>query len=413
MKQTLSTLLFTSASMTLAGFAYGGTWVEIPTLPNAAQCVPEDINNSGLTVGNCTANSGTKNSFPWVADGATHTQQVTLPYLVTGQPCGVWGISNNAIAIGSCRDALSASYAVRWNTASPSSAPEKLDALPATLLLPLLRPKDKYTAGRAYNDQGDVVGNSYNADNDGTAVFYPNGVSTPTRVSNWDDNCRPSAVNLPTSGNLMISLNCPNNQGSNTAKVAEKNGASFTITNLTIPTGANFCTVVHVNNRSQFIGTCHYPNEEINVTSTAFWSSKTATPILLTLSSGSKNAAITLNNSGIALVTQVLDDGKNQYMIWLPMPPLPLINIIVLPNGATSARMVGLSSNNRVALDTYDASKHIQACTWTLAGGAICLSPINGGLNSSVTALSENGSYIAGQIIDSSENTVSATSTTP
>lgn len=406
-------LLVGGLSIVGLGGAQAATWVAFSSSAGA-QCTPASINNSGMTVGNCTPASTTANNVPWVGDGAAHGAQLPLATLVSGQPCSVWGLAHSGQAVGDCSDANNASFAVVWGSVSPTTTPLKLDSLPATLLIPLLRPKDVDTTGTAINGQGDVVGSSFNASRQGTVVFYPAGTGAPQRVSDWGDGCAAVDVNLPASGNLMIALNCPNSAGNSTAKVAEKTGAAFSVTSLALPTGASYCTVSQTNNASQFIGTCIYPNSATNVAKSAYWSSNTAAPLVLTLSTGSRNTAVGINQAGLALVVQTTIEGRRQYIAWQPSTlPLPIVQFIPLPTGSVWGDAGAIAGGSRVTLNAVTPSQYITGCTWAPSAGSVCVPTIGGGSNSQVAVISENGSYMAGMVLDAAQTVISVTTTLP
>ena len=413
MKLSAVSILGFSLYAMAVSVAHAATWAPFSATAGA-QCAPIDINDSGITVGNCRPASATANNVPWVADGAAHGAQTALPPLASGQPCSVWAVSNNAKVVGDCRDANNADFGTVWNATTPAAPPTKLDSLPATLLIPLLRPKDVATSGAAVNDQGDVAGSSYDASNRGTVVFYPAGSGTPERVSGWGDNCTVADLNLPSTGTPQIALNCPNNAGNTTPRVAEKTGLSYTQTDLALPAGASYCTVSTVTNTAKFIGTCVYPDSAVNVAKSAFWGSKTAVPLVLTLSSGSKNKAINLNEAGTVLVAQNTADGRQQFMTWLPSPlPIPVIAIIPFPSGSVWGQAGAIASGNVVGLSILTSDQYSQACTWTQTAGTVCLPSIGGGKNSEVTVMSKNGTYMAGVVTDATQTAVAVTTTLP
>lgn len=410
-----------SSAITILGFGFyaaglsvthAAAWVPF-SATLGTQCVPIDINDNGTTVGICRPASDTANNIPWVADGAAHGPQTALPPLASGQPCNLRAISNNGKVMGNCADASNSHFGSVWAATSPAATPLKLDSLPAQLI-PLLRPKDVSTKAVAINDQGDVAGSSFDADNQGTAVFYANGSGTPERVSGWGDNCAVADINLPTSGTPQIALNCPNSAGNTTARVAEKSGLSYSMTNLALPTGASYCTVSRAINASKFVGTCIYPNSTVNVRKSAFWSSKTSAPLVLTLSSGSKNMAIRINESGLVLVSQATADGLTQFMTWFPSPlPIPAIAFITLPTGSKQADAGMIASGNVVALNVLNAGQHEQGCTWQQSVGTVCLAPIGGGKINTVVAISKNGAYMAGTAMDATQTNIPVTTTLP
>lgn len=411
----LSAITLTGLGLWTAGLsiAHAATWTPFSATVGA-QCAPVDINDSGTTVGNCKPASATANNIPWVADGSAHGPQTALPPLASGQPCSVWVVSNNGKVAGNCRDASNSHFAVVWDAASPGTAPTKLDSLPATLLIPLLRPKDVATESVAINDQGDVAGSSFDADSRGTVVFYASGSGTPERVSGWGDNCTVADINRPTTGTPQIALNCPNNAGNTTPRVAEKTGLSYNLTDLALPTGASYCTVSSATNTARFVGTCIYPNSSVNVAKSAFWSSKNAMPLVLNLSSGSKNMAIDINEEGLVLVSQNTADGRYQYMTWVPsVLPIPVITIIPLPSGSVWGEAGAISSSTVVGLNILTSDQYSQGCTWTPTAGTVCLPSIGGGKNNQVTVISKNGTYIAGVVMDSTQTVVAVTTQTP
>ncbi|MGR3965207.1 hypothetical protein FW800_12215 [Pseudomonas sp. 910_23] len=413
MKSSVMIILGFGLYATGLSVAHAAAWVPFSATAGA-QCAPVDINNTGITAGNCRPASTTANNVAWVADGAAHGAQSALTSLASGQPCSASALSNNGKVMGNCNDASNSNFGVVWTATSPAVAPIKLDSLPATLLIPLLRPKDVATNAVAINDRGDVAGSSLDADNQGTAVFYANGSGTPERVSNWGDNCAVADVNLPTTGTPQLALNCPNNAGNTTARVAEKNGVSYSMTDLALPTGASYCTVTRAINASSFVGTCIYPNSAVNVTKSAFWSNKTAAPAVLSLSSGSKNMALGINEAGRVLVSQSTVDGRNQYMMWLPSPlPIPIIAIIPLPTGSAWGEAGAITSGEIVALNVLNSDQYSQGCTWTQSAGTVCLLPISGGKNSEIRAVSKNGAYMTGMVLNATQTAIAVTTTLP
>lgn len=413
MKLSAITILGLGLYATGLSVAHAAAWTPFSATAGA-QSVPIDINHSGITVGNSKPASTTANNIPWVADGAAHGAQTELAALAIGQPCSVWAVSNNGKIVGDCRDASNSHFGVVWEAASPGTVPTKLDPLPATLLIPLLRPKDVATEGVAINDQGDVAGSSYDANGRGTVVFYATGSGSPERVSGWGDNCTVADLNLPTTGAQQIALNCPNSAGNTTARVAEKTGLSYTMTDLALPTGATNCIVNSANKALSFVGTCLYPNSAVNVAKSAYWSSKTATPLVLTLSSGSKNMPVNFTDAGLVLVAQNTADGRNQYMTWQPAPiPIPIITIITFPSGIVWGEAGVIVNGNVVGLNILTSDQYTQGCTWTATAGTVCLPSIGGGKNSRVTAVSKNGAYMAGVVMDAAQNAIAVTATLP
>jgi hypothetical protein len=413
MKHLLGFLLAVACVMVAVSASQAATWVAFSATAGA-QCTPSDINNSGVTVGNCAPPSSSANNVAWVGDGAGHGAQTPLAPLASGQPCSVWGIAHSGQAIGGCADANNAYFATVWNSALPSNTPLKLDSLPATLLFPLLRPKDVSTAGTAVNGQGDIAGVSLNATGAGTVVFYAAGSGAPERVSGWGDGCLAVDINLPSAGNPYIAMNCPNAAGNSTATVAIKGALGYGMTALALPTGASYCSVIRATNASQFVGTCVYPNSASNVSKTAYWSSATAAPLVLTLSDGSRNSAIGINQAGLVLAKQTTADGRWQNLAWRPSTsPFPIVQFIPMPSGSVWAQAIAIVDGSQVAVNAMTASQYFIGCTWSPSAGNVCVPAIAGGSISQIAAISENGAYMAGMVLDATQTSVSVTTALP
>lgn len=120
MKLSAITLLGLGLYATGLSVAHAATWTPF-AVTAGAQCAPIDINDSGITVGNCTPASTTANDIPWVAVGSG--SQIALPPLATGQPCRVWAVSNTGKVVGDCRDASNSHFGTTWEATSPVPRP--------------------------------------------------------------------------------------------------------------------------------------------------------------------------------------------------------------------------------------------------------------------------------------------------
>lgn len=416
MKNNLVTLLVSGLLASGVGTVDAATWVPFSATAGV-QCSPIDINDSGMTIGACSPANVAGNVVPWVADAAVHGAQTPLAPLASGQSCGAIRISNAGQILGGCVNAVNAGFAVVWNAASPAGTPLQLAPLPAQYLIIIkTRDADVETSPAVMNHRGDVVGTSSSSSGAGTVVFYPVGSGTPQPVSSFGDNCSAVDVNLPASGNLKIAMNCPNGAGNFTAKVAEQTGSTFAVTALALPTGASYCRVNRVNASSQFLGTCFYPNSAANVNKSAFWGSSTSAPIMLTLSTGSKNSGIDLTDTGFALVRHKAADGIPQRLLWFPSTaPLPIVQFINLPAGIKWGTTGIIANGNRVALDVLTSDQHFAACTWmptTSGDPAVCLPSIGSG-NSGLAALSQNGAYMAGEVMTDNQTSIAVSTALP
>lgn len=416
---TIKSAFFLMSAASFAAFCLSANAATFIDLGHAAgaQCTATGVNDSGLAVGNCSQASTSVNNAPWVANITTAGPQQPLAAMAAGQPCEVNGLSNAGLAVGSCKDASNVSFATVWSAATPGNAPLQLNPLPGTLLFPLLRPADKSTTLAAFTQQGDILGSSLSANDVATVVFYNAGNATPIRVSNWGDNC--VGVDVINRG-ASIAMNCPNSSGIPIGQIAQLSGSNYSTTTLALPSGATNCTVSAINDQLQIVGACYYPNTAVNVSKTAYWATPSSSPLVLTLSSGSKNRGMLINNSGSpsspgrALVVRQDEQGRAQYLIWLPLPtPIPAINFILPPAGSVWTEAVSMADNNIVVLNSTSTSQYPAGCTWDTTNGTQCLAPIGGGLISRFTSISRNGSFAVGDNVDNAQAVGAAATTLP
>lgn len=414
---TIKPALFLISAATLAGLSSATNAATYTALVPAvgAQCKAAGINNSGMTVGNCSPANPSAIKAPWVDDSTTAGGQLLLTTLVAGQPCVAEGIANSGKVVGECADANNVNFGASWDASSPGSPATRLAPLPGTILFPLLRPADMSTQPSAFNQRGGIVGSSISGTGVGTVVIYAaTGGGTPQRVSDWGDNCVATSVNFTLlNGYPSIAMNCPNAGGTTTATVAVRStAAAYSKVALTMPTGTTDCTVIAINDQSQLAGTCA-PSSTTDVPETVFWSSPTATPIVLTRKDRAKNAAVDLNNLG-HIVGVVFDtNGKTQPFLWDPVAGPAEGVLISPPTGAKSSQPIAVADNDTVALVSTDSNQYVTGCTWTPTAGTQCIAPLAGGKKSVLTTISQNGSYAAGVANDSGQNDVAIAADLP
>lgn len=401
--------LYLVSAASLAGFCHFANAAAFIDLGNNAgsQCETAGVNDNGLVVGNCSEPNFVPNNEPWVANVTTAGPQQPLASMVTDQPCWVMGAANSGTLAGACEDNNSDFFAVVWTATAPGTVPLKLNPLPGGLLPPLIGPyPDQSTSLRAFSQQGDILGESMNAKNIATVVLYGAGSATPIQVSNRGDNC--VGVDMINRGASIV-MNCPRSPDVPTGTFAQVSGSSYSITTLPIPSGATNCTVSAINNQQQIVGNCMYPNSTTNVRKAAYWATPTSAPQLLTLSSGSKSRARSINNNGLVLVVSQDTNGKPQYQIWQPSSS----STTIIPPPATNAWITGamLADSNTVVLNSLNANQHLQAYTWSTTNGTQLVPPINGGMINSFTSISQNGAFAGGDNIDGTQD-VSAVATT-
>jgi hypothetical protein len=376
------------------------------------QCVSLAVNNSGVVVGTCTPGTTSGPSVAWVA--STAGTEVPLPPLVSGQGCTAVAIDNNGQIAGSCKMADNRATAVIWNSATPGAAPVALQAVSVlgTGLLPEAR-----TVISAFNQSDVLAGASLSGTGDATAVLWFSGSTAPLQVSALHDNCFPADINnTPINGVPTVALDCPNPASGNTvAKVVQKTGLLGTLvtTPLTTPAGSTGCSVSSVNNAVQLLGTCHFSAPD--VPQAVYWPNPSATPVQLSSISGVSGASritgLRLNNNGHAVVSYQDSNGHHLLAFWTPssgstqlIPPLA---------GGTHIGFVDLSDNDVVALTSENAGEHHQAATWTSATGTVAVPQFGGGQESGLTAISPNGTYVAGGAEDSTGTDDAVVATLP
>lgn len=369
-----------------------------------AQCFTLGVNDSGQTVGICSQASASANDVPWIASTLGGTQQPLAP-LVSGQPCTAAAIANSGLILGQCSDANNLSFSVTWTASTPAISPTKLNPLPATLLIPLLRPADVQTSATALNQLGAVLAQSISGSDEQTVVLYSSGNGTPLRISAYGDNCRGIDVNNTlTNGYPSLIMNCLSTNATPMAKIATRGAGGYAIATLPVASGASYCEAVGLNDQNQIVGTCLYPNSGTNVPKTAFWATPSSPPKMLTLPLNAKNVGVAINNAGHILARGAGPDGIATDLFWedpnssfdvRPIAPLPGSN-------ATSA--VGFAHNDTIAMDCDNEQQYSTACIWTPTGGTQALAPINGGLKSQLTAISPSGGFVVGNATDAEQD---------
>lgn len=374
-----------------------------------AQCEASGVNDNGVAVGACSPNSASNAADAWVAE--TPGTETVLPSLASGQPCSAVNITNAGIITGACANANNVSFGVTWNATSPGSAPLQLNPIPG--LLGLLA--DVSTTASAYDQAGNVVGESISGSGNGTTVLWPTGSGTPIAVSNRGDNCSPIDVNNTlVGGQPTVVLNCPNSNGTTTADVAQATGllGTYAMTALPIPTGSTHCVVSAINDSAQIIGTCHFPAPDIPVAT--FWANPTSTPVMLsssTLPVHTRTAGGLINRSGLAIVVYQNTSGKSESAYWDTNSGT--VTLIAPLQGGSTTFVTGLADNGTAALVSEDSNENGEAAFSTPSGGTNAAGFFGGGQESSFGAISPSGSVAVGQAEDSSENSNAVTATIP
>lgn len=372
-----------------------------------AQCVGNDVNDSGIEVGTCTPGNQTGPSVAWVA--LTAGTQTPLPPLVTGQSCTAGGITNDGEITGSCINANDVPIAVTWNAATPANAPVERAPLGGLLGLGA----DVRSQATGYNQKDNVIGVSVNGSGNGTSVVWVDGSSTPIAVSTQGDNCAAVDVNdTLVNGEPSVALDCPNASGTVTAKIAEDDAllGGYQANALPIPSGADYCTVNAINDEDEMSGTCYFPAPA--VPETAYWATPTSTPTLLTtLSGGPRNQGMFLNNLGHVVFSYQTATGQTDSGFW--NPATGVVTSIPTLTGGAQAIATAFADDDAVVLNCEDGSETSEACVWTPSTTTTADGFIGGGDSSECSAISQDGGYIACSGENSSESNVAAVATGP
>ncbi|BDB19365.1 hypothetical protein cym2001_27300 [Pseudomonas sp. CYM-20-01] len=391
-----------SVGVLLCGYglsACAATYVP-SAFPAGPQCETVWVNDSEQTVGKCNSATPSANAIPWYSSTLAGPQQALAP-LSSRKPCEVSAISNNGgWVVGNCANANNLFFAVLWNAATPGITPITLAPLPPRwLLLIQVRPADTQTAPIAQNRNGAVLAVSLSADFDATVVVYSAGSTTPQRVSDWGDNCY--GVDLTetlTNGWPRILLNCPGPSGKPVVTLATWSTGSnqYVLTPASLPAGALDCEGVDMNDQGQFVGTCTFPGTAADTQQTAFWSTASSTPLLLTMPLNAQNHAVAINNLGHVLAYGNDPTGFQRPLYWNdPTNSFSVQSIPPLP-GSDVVQVAAFADNDTVALNCVNSSEYPTGCYWTPLLGTVPISPISGGLASYLNAISPAGTYVVG-----------------
>ncbi|MCR4540229.1 hypothetical protein NUV89_17720 [Pseudomonas sp. 18.1.10] len=404
-RYTLAALMLTNASM--ANAAMFVDYVHVA----GAQCIGTSINDSGQAVGNCLLPSASANNVPWVATAPGGSLQ-PLAALVSGQPCRVGGITNSGWIVGDCSDASNIEFSVIWSTSNPGTTPTKLNPLPRTLLFPLLRPADVQTHAITLSQQGAVLAQSISASGNQTVVLYIPGSGTPIRISTFGDNCAGIDVNSTLIyGYPSLLMNCLGTNAKPVPTVATRGVSGYNLNVLPVPTDASYCLAAGMNDQSQIVGTCVFPDSDDHVPQTAFWATPSSLPKLLTLPLNAKNQGIAINNAGHILARRGDSTGIPQNLFWGdPKDSFGIRPIVPLP-GSITTKAVDFAHNDTIVLTCENSAQYTTACTWTPDEGTQALAPINGGLKSQLTSISPTGKFVVGGTTDTAQNINAAAAT--
>ncbi|MBY8948248.1 hypothetical protein J1G35_20520 [Pseudomonas sp. SH10-3B] len=362
------------------------------------QCDVSDINNSGVTVGNCSTGNAAIPNQPWVAP--TPGTAVILPRLAPSQPCSVGVISNAGWIAGECGSPTGAQYGVTWDANDLGSGILRFNPRPGLIgLFP-----DVSTRIAAMNQRGDVLGSSIDRSGDSTVVLWAAGTESPLDVSSARDNCSGVDISTPVgSGRPAAAINCPNSIGTQTGKIAQHNGLLYVATQLPTPAGALTCVVTGINNLLRVVGGCQYSTAPF--LRAAFWASPNAAPTSVpSLTTSSVSIATSLNNSGQVVVTYEDVNGNISSAFW--DTTAGTVTAIAAFTSGVGSSGVALADNGTVLVIGANSQTDTESATWTAATGLQSFGFYNSGKNTSIGAISQDGSKIAGSAEDSTQTNI-------
>lgn len=325
-----------------------------------------------------------------------------LSPLVTGQPCSTGAITNSGLIVGSCRDSAGRGQAVLWSASTPTAAPVQLFGPAGTLR----------SSASAVNQQGAVVGVSAINNDTIYPTLWPagssSGVALPISllalVGLGNTNCVAVDVadNATSGANTPVVVgNCPDGQGRPLAVIWIWNpgllgvGASYVVSALPIPSGAQFCAVSAINVLNEALGTCDYGPGLGNGPHTVRWAANGgAATVLGGVSGFARNSGTAINANGqiIGEYTGAGDFANPFY--W--DPTAGTITAIAPLSGGSTCVATDLSDTSLVVGVSETNDGHEHAFESTVAGGTVDLGVLSGGYNSTVSAISRNGAYAAG-----------------
>lgn len=359
-----------------------------------AQCEARDVSDSGTAVGSCTPGDSSSSSVAWVS--ILGSGETALIPLSNGKSCAGMGVINNGSVVGMCLDGSGVPFGVIWT--SPTSAPRRLSPLQGLLSIGM----DVRSSVAAYNNEGDVAGQSVGGGGNSTAVIWRAGSQTAVPVSVRGDNCEVADVGEANAGaSPAVILNCPNGNGTTTPRLSTASGllGTYAMADLPKADGSEYCIVAEVNVELKVIGTCAYATAPF--TRAAFWADPGWTPATLNLplapgdSIGSRSAGAFINGPGhLVFIFQTADGHVGTGYI----DPVANVPVATPPLSAGADIMPsGFGDNDLIIVNGGNASGNTQAGVFAPGTGLLApVAPIDSGANDNLVAISRNGAYAAG-----------------
>ena len=332
--------------------AYAAWTDENPS--GASQCAAVDVNDAGTVIENCTVSNV---SFAYVVLSGSPAQLAPLPSTPGGAPCQAGAINDAALGqetiVGACRDANNVYQAVEWPSASPGS-PTQLQPY-IGLLGGIFGIGIKSTA-TGVNNQGIVIGVTFDGNDTGVPVYWPADSDEPTPLTAPglfpvpQPNCTPADINDATAPSVpSIVGNCPAGSGGggkNTAVLWTTPSSPYTV--LPVPIGASYCSASQISNIGQILGNCIYGTDTYHAV--VWGAGGTGPTVLLTIGGNStlglRTVGASLNDEEQVAVNYLGSSGFVNPALWNTTGTDA--SAITLPSGATQGTVVGIGDNDKL-----------------------------------------------------------------
>ncbi|NWB99709.1 hypothetical protein HX882_27940 [Pseudomonas gingeri] len=368
-------------------------------------CTPVSVNDAGVEVGACT-DSSTHTSVAYIA--VTPGSEVDLAPLVSGYACMAGAINHVALAsatvVGRCQNASGVWNAVTWQASSPSTTPRLLAPLSGLLGLGA----DVSTRASGVNLTGIVVGDSISGNGTHTPVYWAAGSTSAVPLagvrvllgllSTDPINCAVSDISDSTPA--VVLANCPSGAAGMGKPIALVwTSLSSNAVTVALPAGARYCEVGQVNALGNIVGDCTFAT---STHQTAFWSSVSATPIVMSSVAvggvsqvSTHNGAVDMNASGHIACNFKNTSGETEACFWNTSTTTGTALAPISGGIRDAAQAIGNNDTLLVNSETASGSLHQ---SHVLAGGTAVTDDgtLSGGVNSAGTALSPDGHTAAG-----------------
>ncbi|MEB0045171.1 MULTISPECIES: hypothetical protein [unclassified Pseudomonas] len=349
--------------------------------PSVGKCTPTSVSNQSSVLGYCNT-SGVNQA--WYATSSTSF--TGLPPLQAGQSCVSDYLGINVMS-GTCDQLLGTvlgKVPVTWSVASPASSPTKL--------LPL--PLDTGATINGATQFGHVAGQSISLLGNTAVVWRLQDTGTPTQVSARNDNCQSADISDALSnGYPYVALNCPHLLTNSSAEVAIYDGTHFVLKPLRLPTGAQYCEVIAINNQNQAAGSCYYANNPI----ATFWSSFDGEPTTLISTDRLPTASAFLNEQGSIIVNATASASQTLPIFWVATSNIT--QQIPIPANFNTCKANDFSQAANTLIMTCAANDFnvpVTVFSWTPNGGLSSVEPAQGTTIYRARSVSVSGTVGAG-----------------